>query len=96
MPGEGPADHPASHWGGASDAGAHQLGHTWEERASLEERGCPGVRQYPLGIPANLAYILRLLCPWVPQATGSPSLARRAPLPIGWSDSALRALLGAE
>ena len=96
MPGGGPADHPASHWGKASHAGAHQVGHTPEERASLEERGGPGVLQRPLGAPADLAHVLHLLCPWVPQATRSPCPAQRAPLPISWSDGTPRALLGAE
>ena len=89
-------DHPASHWGEASHAGAYQVGHTQEERAPLKQGSCPGVRRHPLGTPANLARILRLLCPWVPQATGSLCWARRVPLPIGWSDGAPRALLGAE
>ena len=38
VPGGGPADHPASHWGEASHAGAHQVGHTQEECVPLEER----------------------------------------------------------
>ena len=96
MPGGGPADHPASHWGEASHAGAHQVGHTQEEHAPLEERGCPGMSPHCLGVPADLDRVLHFLCPWVPQATRSPCPAQRAPLPIGWSDGAPRALLGAE
>ena len=102
MPGGGPADHPASHWGEASHAGAHQVGYTQEERTPLEEHICPGVRWRPLGAPVNLACILHLLCPWVLQATHSPvwpgmrCVAWHALLPIGCSNGAPRALLGAE
>ena len=96
VPGEGPADHPASYWDEVSHAGDHQVGHTQEERSPLEEGGHPGVRQRPLGALADHNRVLCLLCPWVPQATGSPCLARRALLPIGWSNGAPRALLGAE
>ena len=82
MPGRGPVDHPASHWGEASHAGTHQVGHTQEERAPLEKSSHPGMHRRPLGTPADLACILRLLCPWVPQATRSPYPAWHAPLPI--------------
>ena len=96
MPGRGPADRPASHWGEASHAAAHQVGHTQEDRAPLEEHSRPGVCQCPLDALADLACVLHLLCPWVPQATRSPCPARRALLPIGWSNGAPRALLGAK
>ena len=41
MPGGRPADHPASHWGKVAHAGAHQVEHTQEEHAPLEELGPP-------------------------------------------------------
>ena len=82
MPGGGPADHPASHWGEASHAGAHQVGHTQEEHAPLEKRGHPGVHQRRLDAPADLARVLHLLCPWVPRLPASPVWpgASRSPL----------------
>ena len=94
--GGGPADHSASHWGEASHVGAYQVGHTQEKHAPLEECGRLGVRRCPLCTPADLAHVLHLLCPWVPQATHSPCPARRTPLPIGWSNGTPRVLLGAE
>lgn len=94
VPGRGPADHLASHRGEALHAGAHQVSHTQEERAPLEELGCPGMCRCPLGTPANLVHVLHLPCPWVPQATHAPCPAWHAPLPIGRSDGVPRALLG--
>ena len=90
------ADHPASQWGKVSHAGGHQVGHTQEERAPLEKRIPPGVHRYPWGTPVDLARVLCLLRPRVPQAVGSPCLAPRAPFLIGWSDGTPRALLGAK
>ena len=45
VPGGGQEDHPASHWGEVAHAGAHQVGHTQEQRAPVEERCPPGVCQ---------------------------------------------------
>ena len=42
MPGGSPADHPASHWGKASQAGAHQVGHTQDERCEVALTGFIG------------------------------------------------------
>ena len=96
VPGGGPADHPATHWGEVAHAGAHQVGHTQEERAPVEERCPPGMCQRLWGMPANLTGVLHVLRLLVPQAIGSPCPVRRVLLPIGWNDGTPRALLGAK
>ena len=82
MPGGGPADHPASHWGEASDAGAHQVGHAQEECAPLEERGRPAMRQHSWALrptsPASCVYSV-LGCPRLPAPPVRPG-ERRSPL----------------
>ena len=85
VPCGGTADHPASHGDEVAHAGHHQVGRA-QERAPLEQRDSLDVRRRTHCTLADLASILCLLCR-VPWATGALCPTKRAPLPIGWSDS---------
>ena len=62
IPGGGPADDPASHWGEVVYAGNHQVDHDQEECVPpIEELAPPGAGPHTCGALTDLAHAL-LLC----------------------------------
>ena len=76
IPGGGPADNPASHWGKVVHAGNHQVNDNHDEHVpSGEQRAPPSMGWHAHCTPTNLARAL-LLCGFL---FPGPSRARGAP-----------------